>query len=140
MVGIILPIALLGWVALMVRLFPDSPQCGEYTGCFGYLVQAWEVGRWVAVGLAWPLLHVLRIRPAWRVAILAALFLMAIWRLAEALLFTALDSSLALIVLSGVIAYPLATWLAMPRVPRALLLVSAAAALALFAFALVIAG
>lgn len=75
MVGIILPVALLAWAALMTRLFPNSSQCGEYTGCVGYLVQAWEVGRWVAIVLAWPLLHLLRVRPSWPVAILAALFL-----------------------------------------------------------------
>jgi hypothetical protein len=53
-VGIILPVALLAWAALMTRIFLDSPPCG---GCLGYLVQAWEVGRWIAIVLAWPLLH-----------------------------------------------------------------------------------
>jgi ABC-type spermidine/putrescine transport system permease subunit I len=55
-VGIILPLALVGWTVAMTELFLDSSLCGEYTGCFGYLMKAWEVGRWVAVVVAWPLL------------------------------------------------------------------------------------
>ncbi|MEU8245188.1 hypothetical protein [Nonomuraea sp. NPDC048916] len=134
-VGSILPVALLAWVALMTRLFPDSPQCGEYTGCLGYLVQAWEVGRWVAIVLAWPLLHLLRVRPSWPVAILAALFLTAIWQVAEALLLVSPAEAFALIIFSGMIAYPAAAWLAMPRVPRKLLILAVASSLALYACA-----
>ncbi|MBG0813101.1 hypothetical protein [Planomonospora sp. ID82291] len=125
-VGILLPIGLFGWAWLMVRLFPDSPQCGHYTGCLGFLVQAWTVGRWVAIVLAWPLLYLLRIRPSWRVAVLAALFLVTIWRLAEALPNSLIDLSLMLIVFSGVIAYPAASLLAMSRTPRPLLASSVA--------------
>ncbi|MGW0804089.1 hypothetical protein [Nonomuraea sp. NPDC002799] len=114
-VGIILPVALLAWAALMARLFPQSPQCGEYTECLGHLVQTWESGRWVAIVIAWPLLHLLRVRPSWPVAILAALFLTAIWQVAEALLPVSLAGAFALIIFSGVIAYPAAAWLAMRR-------------------------
>ncbi|MCF6471470.1 hypothetical protein FAF44_24200 [Nonomuraea sp. MG754425] len=134
-IGIILPIALLAWVALMARLFPDSPQCGEYIGCFGYLAQAWEVGRWVAVVLAWPLLHLLRVRPSWPVAILAALFLTAIWQVAEALLLVSPAEAFALIIFGGVIAYPAAAWLVMPRIPRKLLILAVTSSLALYACA-----
>ena len=130
-VGIILPVGLFAWATLMATLFPDSPQCGEYTGCLGFLIQAWAIGRWVVIVLAWPLLHLLRVRPSWPVAILAALFLMAIWRLAEALPFSVIDVSLTLIVFSGVIAYPAAAWLAMPRTPRSLLALSVALLLVL---------
>ncbi|MCT9931018.1 hypothetical protein N5079_12395 [Planotetraspora sp. A-T 1434] len=117
-VGIILPVSLLAWALLMVTLFPESAQCGEYTGCLGYLVAAWVAGRWVAIAVAWPLLFLLRVRPAWPVAILAALFLMAIWRLADALWAVDIDATLTLILLSGVIAYPFAALVATPRLPR----------------------
>ncbi|MEV4111641.1 hypothetical protein [Nonomuraea sp. NPDC049695] len=117
MVGIILPVGLLAWAASMAILFPDSPQCGEYTGCFGYVVQAWEIGRWVAIVLAWPILYLLRVRPSWPVAVLAALFLVVIWQFAEALLPVSLSGAFILIVFSGMIAYPAAAWLARPRVP-----------------------
>ncbi|MGP3963206.1 hypothetical protein ACTWPT_45205 [Nonomuraea sp. 3N208] len=119
----------------MTRLFPNSSQCGEYTGCLGYLVQAWEVGRWVAIVLAWPLLHLLRVRPSWPVAILAALFLTAIWQVAEALLLVSLAEAFALIIFSGVIAYPAAAWLTMPRIPPKLLILAVASFLALYACA-----
>ncbi|WP_153054425.1 hypothetical protein [Planomonospora sphaerica] len=134
-VGILLPLGLFGWAWLMATLFPDSPLCGHYTGCLGFLVQAWAVGRWVAIVLAWPLLYLLRIRPAWPVALLAALFLATIWRLAEALPFSLADVSLTLIVFSGVIAYPAAAWLAIPRTPRWLLALSIALLLAVYVFA-----
>ncbi len=135
MVGVILPVVLLGWVAMMARLFPDSPQCGPYTGCLGYLVQAWEVGRWVAIALAWPLLYLLRVRPSLPVAILAALFLTAIWQVAEAMPVVMFGEALALIVFSGVIAYPAAAWLAMPRISRKLLTLAVASSFALYAYA-----
>ncbi|GAT69994.1 hypothetical protein PS9374_05674 [Planomonospora sphaerica] len=131
-VGILLPVGLFGWAWLMTRLFPDSPQCGHYTGCLGFLVQAWTVGRWVAIVLAWPLLYLLRVRPAWPVALLAALFLATIWRLAEALPFSLIDVSVTLVVFSGVIAYPVAAWLSMPRTPRWLPALSAALLLVVY--------
>jgi hypothetical protein len=138
MVGIILPVALLGWVFLMVQLFPNSSQCSEYFGCLGYLFLAWEYGRWIAVALAWPLLHLMRVRPAWPVAVLAALFLTAVWKLAEALLFVAFSGSLLLMVFGGVVAYPVAAQLARARTTRRALITSVAAALALYAFALLL--
>ncbi|MET9064459.1 hypothetical protein [Streptosporangium sandarakinum] len=36
----------------------------------------------MAIVLAWPLLYVLRVRPAWPVAIAGGLFLVAIWEFA----------------------------------------------------------
>jgi hypothetical protein len=105
-VGIILPVGLLTWVALMTAFFPDARHCGSYTGCLGFLLQAWDFGRWVALVLAWPLLYLLRVRPSWPVAALAALFLVAIWQFATALLPLSFDASLGLILFSGVIAYP----------------------------------
>ncbi|MFI6321889.1 hypothetical protein ACIBG8_30445 [Nonomuraea sp. NPDC050556] len=115
LVGVLLPAGLLGWSFLMATLFPDSSRCGEYTGCLGFLVDAWEVGRWVAVVLAWPLLHLLRVRPAWPVALLAALFLAAIWQLAQAPWVPRFDA-FALIVVSGPLAYPLAALLSATRI------------------------
>ncbi|MEU0481851.1 hypothetical protein ABZ260_22020 [Streptosporangium sp. NPDC006013] len=109
LVGIILPVGLLTWSGLMANLFSDSSRCGHYTGCLGFLVEAWVIGRWVAIVLAWPLLYLLRVRPAWPVAILAACFLVVIWQVADALWAVGgFTVSLALIMFSGVIAYPLA--------------------------------
>lgn len=128
-VGIILTVGLIAGTALMVALFPDSPYCAEYTGCLGLLVQAWEVGRWVVIVLAWPLLHLLRVRPSLPVAVLAALLLMAIWQFAEARSF---DVSLLLIFFSGVISYPAAAWLAGTRIARPTLVLSVASFLAFY--------
>ena len=136
-VGILLTVGLFAWTVLMTELFPDSPHCGEYTGCLGVLVQTWEVGRWVAIGLAWPLLYVLRVRPSLPVAILAALILMAIWRFAEAgsvLPF----GSFTLILFSGVIAYPAAAWLAGSRSSRPTLVLSVVLLLALYVLAVLL--
>jgi hypothetical protein len=134
-VGIILTVGLFAWTALMPALFPDSRFCGEYTGCLGLLVLAWEVGRWVVIVLAWPLLYLLRVRPSLPVAVLAALLLMAIWRFAEARLALSFDVSLMLILLSGVIAYPAAAWLAGTRIARPTLVLSVASFLALYLLA-----
>ncbi|MFI6599094.1 hypothetical protein ACIBHX_22780 [Nonomuraea sp. NPDC050536] len=112
-VGVALPVVLFAWAWLVVALFPDSSSCGEYTGCLGLFLWGWNVGRWGAIVLAWPLLYLLRVRPAWPVAILGGAFLVAIWRVAEAL-----DGSLILIVCGGLIAYPVAAWVATPGVPR----------------------
>ncbi|MEZ0077045.1 hypothetical protein [Planotetraspora sp. GP83] len=83
-VGIVLPVGLVAWAVLMATLFPDSPRCGHYTGCLVFLADAWLIGRWVAIVLAWPLLYLMRVRPAWPVALVAAPFLVAIWQLADA--------------------------------------------------------
>ncbi|WP_156045851.1 hypothetical protein [Herbidospora cretacea] len=133
--GIVLPVALLVGMGLLTRLYPDSQYCGEYTGCFGYLVLAWEVGRWVAVVLAWPLLRLLQVRPALPVAVLAALFLTAVWQVALAMPFYLFFDSLILIVVSGVIAYPAAAWLALPQVPRKTLVIAVVFAFAVYACA-----
>ncbi|WP_345572316.1 hypothetical protein [Nonomuraea rosea] len=105
--GIILPVGLFAWAALMTRFFPDSHHCGEYTGCIGFLAEAWDVGRWVAIVLAWPLLHLLRVRPAWPVAVLAGAFLLVIWWVAGML---RLDHAFTVVVFSGLLAYPAAAW------------------------------
>ncbi len=115
-VGIILPAALLGWVFVWPRFFPE--RCGEYTGCLGYLFAAWDPGPWVAVAAAWPLLYALRVRPAWIVAAIATPYLMAIWQYATAKdmwLFSL--ESLILVVFGGVIAYPSAVLTATTRMP-----------------------
>ena len=118
-VGILIPVGLFAWGMVMAALFPDSRVCGEYTGCFGFLAQAWEVGRWIAIVLAWPVLYLLRVRPAWPVAVLAALFLVAIWRFAEALWPLSFAGALTVHLFSGVVAYSAAAWAA-PRLPWAL--------------------
>ncbi|MBF8190709.1 hypothetical protein ITP53_34365 [Nonomuraea sp. K274] len=137
LVGIILPIGLLAWVWLwlMVNLFPE--RCGHF-GCFGYLFQAWEIGRWVAALLAWPLLYLLRVRPAWPVAMLAAFFLSALWSLGEALFTRRFGVSLTLILYSGVIAFPLAARMAMPRVSHRLLIWVIGLFLALHTYAILL--
>ncbi|MET8984464.1 hypothetical protein ABZW49_03340 [Nonomuraea wenchangensis] len=107
-VGIILPLALVAWMVGMVTLFPDSFLCGEYTGCLGYLQLAWEVGRWVAAVVAWPLLWLVGVRPAWHVTALAMPLLVGIWQVVEALLWEAFWGALLLALASGLIAYPAA--------------------------------
>lgn len=134
-VGIILTVGLIAGIVLMVELFPDSSYCGEYTGCLGLLVQVWEVGRWVVIVLAWPLLYLLRVRPSLPVAVLAALLLMAIWQFAEARLHTSFGVSLLLILFSGVISYPAAAWLAGTRIARPTLVLSVASSLAFYLLA-----
>ncbi|MEV4289262.1 hypothetical protein AB0K40_27455 [Nonomuraea bangladeshensis] len=107
-VGIILPLALVGWTVAMTELFPNSSLCGEYTGCFGYLMKAWEVGRWVAAVVAWPLLWLVGVRPAWPVAVVAVPLLVVIWLVVEALPLWALWYAFLLALVSGLIAYPVA--------------------------------
>ncbi len=107
-VGIILPLALVAWAVAMTALFPDSDSCGEYTGCLGYLQQAWEVGRWVAAVVAWPLLWLVGVRPAWPVAAVAVPLLVVIWLVVGALPPWALWDAFLLALASGLIAYPVA--------------------------------
>ncbi|YCK34267.1 hypothetical protein ACNF49_09300 [Actinomadura sp. ATCC 39365] len=134
-VGAGLTVALLTWAIVMPVLIPSSQAryCGEYTGCLGYVFLTWEYGRWVALVAAWPLLRQLRVRPAWRAALMAALFLVALWQVALVLLSDGSGSGFALIILSGLIAYPAAAWTTMPHVPRAVPIVAAGAALAVCA-------
>ncbi|UBU14647.1 hypothetical protein [Nonomuraea gerenzanensis] len=101
--GIILPFLQLGWL-LLVAALPDDSQCGHF-GCLGLLADAWTVGSWAAVVLAWPLLHLLGVRPAWLVAALAPFFLVPIWQLTDVT-----DSAVA-----GLFAYPLAALMSAPR-------------------------
>ncbi|WP_062429517.1 hypothetical protein [Herbidospora daliensis] len=135
-VGIVLPALLLAGVSWLTNNYPESQYCGHYTGCFGYLVLAFDVGRWIAVVLAWPLLHLLRVRPALPVAALATLFLIAIWQVALAMPLHLFFESIGLIIVSGVIAYPVAAWLAMPHISRKVLIVAVAFFFALYACAL----
>ncbi|MEZ7127806.1 hypothetical protein ACBR40_20990 [Nonomuraea sp. AD125B] len=107
-VGIILPLAVVGWAMAMAALFPDSSLCGEYTGCLGYLQPAWDVGRWVAAVVAWPLLWLVGVRPAWPVAVVAVPLLVVIWLVVEALPLWAWWFGFLLALASGLIAYPVA--------------------------------
>ncbi|MET7464142.1 hypothetical protein [Nonomuraea sp. NPDC005501] len=101
--GIILPFIQFGWLLLVAALSDDS-RCGHF-GCIGQLAEAWTVGNWAAVVLAWPLLHLLRVRPAWIVAVLAPFFLVPIWELAD----------VPVSVVAGVFAYPLAALVSAPH-------------------------
>jgi hypothetical protein len=80
LVGILLPFVQFGWLLLVTALSHDS-RCGHF-GCISSLADEWTVGNWAAVVLAWPLLHLLRVRPAWIVAVLAPFFLVPIQELA----------------------------------------------------------
>ncbi|MEU9831665.1 hypothetical protein AB0D67_08980 [Streptosporangium sp. NPDC048047] len=111
--GVILTALLVGAAFLMMRSLIGSGTCDQSFACLGAIGLTWFVGRWVAVVLAWPLLHLLRVRPAWPVAVAALLFLVAIWRFAQSS--WAGDGASALILLSGVIAYPLAALITAPR-------------------------
>ncbi|MEU8058649.1 hypothetical protein [Microbispora bryophytorum] len=77
----------------------------HHFGCVGRLADAWTVGNWAAVVLAWPLLHLLRLCPAWSVAVLAPFFLVPIWEFAN----------VPVSVIAGVSAYPLAALMSAPR-------------------------
>ncbi|WP_346102237.1 hypothetical protein [Nonomuraea maheshkhaliensis] len=101
--GTLLTLVPLGWLLVLTALTDDS-RCGHY-GCVGLLADAWTAGRWAAVVLAWPLLHLFRVRPAWPVAVLAPFFLVPIWELAE----------VPLILIAGLFAYPVATLVSSPR-------------------------
>ncbi|GIH78902.1 hypothetical protein Plo01_53310 [Planobispora longispora] len=109
--GIILPFIVLAGVFAAVALLPEPEQCGHF-GCLQVIGHAW-VGGLAAIVLAWPLLHLLRVRPAWTVALAAPVFLMPVWRLAE----TGVGDPITLIVLSGAIAYPFAALVTTPRLP-----------------------
>ncbi|MGI5289747.1 hypothetical protein ACQEVF_41300 [Nonomuraea polychroma] len=77
LVGIIVLFINFGFMLLVVAL-ADETRCG-HLGCIGLAVEAWGWGRWVAFVLAWPLLWLLRVRPAWRVALAAPFFLLPLW-------------------------------------------------------------
>ncbi|MGP3964078.1 hypothetical protein ACTWPT_49750 [Nonomuraea sp. 3N208] len=93
---------------LLVLALADDTQCGHF-GCVGLAVEAWESGRWVAFVLAWPLLRLLCVRPAWLVALAAPFFLLPVWELAEGSVGT-------VVVLIGVLAYPFAALVTAPRI------------------------
>ncbi len=116
-VGVMPPVVMFGWAALVAMVVFDPSLCGEYTGCLGLFVWDWDVGRWGAVVLAWPLLYLVRVRPAWRVAIVGGVFLAAIWRFAATEV-VAVDGAVMLAVCGGLIAYPVAAWVTTPGVHR----------------------
>ena len=94
--GIILPFVQFGWLLLVAALSHET-RCGHF-GCIGLLIDAWTVSTWAMLVLAWPLLHLLRVRPAWPVAVLAPFFLVPLWELVD----------MPISVISGLFAYPLA--------------------------------
>ncbi|SDJ50697.1 hypothetical protein SAMN05421874_10232 [Nonomuraea maritima] len=99
-------------VMVVVSLLPaDSRHCGPF-GCLGVfqqLVDIWDIGRWVAIVLAWPLLRAVGVRPAWLVALLAVPVLLVTWWVAGV---SRIDVQLALTFCGGLIAYPVAAWAA----------------------------
>lgn len=101
--GIILPFIQFGWLLIVAALSDDS-RCGHF-GCVGQLADTWMVAKWAAVVLAWPLLRLLRVRPAWIVAVLAPFFLVPIWELTD----------VPVSVVAGVFAYPLAALVSAPQ-------------------------
>ncbi|MFG6195341.1 hypothetical protein [Nonomuraea sp. JJY05] len=107
--GAILPFLHIGW-ALLASALADPSQCGHF-GCIALFVEAWEMGRWVVPVLAWPLLGLLRVRPAWHVALVAPLFLVPLWELTA--------GPVGLFgVLSTVLAYPFAALVTAPGASR----------------------
>jgi hypothetical protein len=109
LVGVIAPFILMAWVVLMTVLFNDVDEYNRHFE-FSALVVNVLTGGCVAVVLAWPLLHLLRVRPAWPVAILAVFFLAVIWQLSKA----RWSDSFVLIVL-GCVTYPFAALVTAPR-------------------------
>ncbi|MEV5888279.1 hypothetical protein [Nonomuraea fuscirosea] len=101
--GTILILVPIGALLLVAALSDDS-RCGHF-GCVDLLADAWKVGSGAAVVLAWPLLHLFRVRPAWPVAVLALFFLVPFWEFAE----------VPLSVMAGTFAYPLAALVSSPR-------------------------
>jgi ABC-type spermidine/putrescine transport system permease subunit I len=59
-------------------------------------------------------------------------FRVAIWQVAQAMLLPSFFDAALLIVVGGVIAYPVAAWLAVPRRSRKVLLLGVASAVALY--------
>ena len=104
LVAVIIPFILAAWVFLMDALFDDGEKCGRGFECSAIISDV-LVGGCVAVVLAWPLLYLLRVRPAWPVAGLAVFFLAVIWQLSKA----RWSDSLLLIVLGG-LTYPSPPW------------------------------
>ncbi|MGW0198661.1 hypothetical protein [Nonomuraea sp. NPDC003201] len=108
-VGAILPFLHFGW-ALLGAALADTSRCGHF-GCIGPFVEAWEVGRWLVPVVAWPLLGLLRVRPAWPAALVAPLFLVPLWELSAGpeVLFGVLGN-----VFGTVLAYPFAALVTAP--------------------------
>ncbi|MBB5783634.1 hypothetical protein [Nonomuraea jabiensis] len=108
-VGAFLPFLHFGW-ALLGSALADPSRCGHF-GCLGPFAEAWEMGRWLVPVLAWPLLGLLRVRPAWHVALVAPLFLVPLWELSA--------GPVGLFgVLSTVLAYPFAALVTAPGASR----------------------
>ncbi|MCK2216306.1 hypothetical protein MF672_021235 [Actinomadura sp. ATCC 31491] len=91
--GAVLPLAYAGWTLLLFALGGDAaPPASPGVA---------EPGWWATLVLAWPLLHLLRVRPAWPVALAAPVFLLPVRVLVGDLVGVA-------ILLAGVFAYPFA--------------------------------
>lgn len=92
--GALLPLVAAVAALLLFVLLPCSERA-----CVTLLDSAADAALWIAAALGWPLLYLLKVRPAWSVAALGALFMAVIWQFAE------FD------VLAGIVAYPVATLL-----------------------------
>ncbi|MDF5757210.1 hypothetical protein [Spongiactinospora sp. TRM90649] len=111
--GILLLTAIAVCVILGMVLFPDIAGCWD-SECWPIYAQA----RWAAYILIWPLLYAMYVRPAWPVALLGAAFTEAVWDMARPFAWDRdLNSFYLLIALSAMIAYPIATLAAEPRLP-----------------------
>ncbi|MEV6865926.1 hypothetical protein AB0M44_33650 [Streptosporangium subroseum] len=109
LVSVIVPFILAAWVFLMDALFDDGEKCGRGLDCSA-IVSDFLVGGCVAVVLAWPLLYLLRVRPAWPVAGLAVFFLAVIWQLSKAGW-----SGYSFLIVLGCLTYPFAALVTAPR-------------------------
>ncbi|NRQ31879.1 hypothetical protein HII36_08505 [Nonomuraea sp. NN258] len=110
-VGLILPVLLVGASFVLMSYGEENGRCGHF-GCAQVLIWLWEPGRWLAVAAGWPLLRLFHVRPAWRVTVVAAFFLVALWEFAWAYF----DDSVGLVLLSGLLTYPSAAVATDPRV------------------------
>lgn len=110
-VGLVLSSCVVAVMVVVLLLSADSERCGHF-GCLDVLAQLvaiWDIGRWVTMVLAWPLLRAVGVRPAWLVALLAVPVLLVTWWVAEALW---VDVQAVFTFCSGLIAYPVAAWAA----------------------------
>ncbi|MFI6323187.1 hypothetical protein ACIBG8_37055 [Nonomuraea sp. NPDC050556] len=98
--GVLLPLVI---AAATIVLFAVTP-CAEQ-GCFSVLDGAGERALWIAAFLGWPLLYLVRVRPAWPVAVMGALFMMVAWP------FVAFPFD----AVAGVVAYPAAVLISVRR-------------------------
>ncbi|MFC4011177.1 hypothetical protein ACFOY2_28395 [Nonomuraea purpurea] len=72
--GALAPLVHLAGTLVIALAATDPQKCGHF-GCFGGLVEMWTAWPWVEIGLAWPLLRIMGVRPAWPVALTVPVFL-----------------------------------------------------------------